>query len=41
MRSIRIPFLIDLKRVESVPDIRAMALDQRIDRDSRFARAAG
>src|ERR1700752_2649 len=33
MRSIRIPFLIDLKRVESEPDIRAMGLDQRIDRD--------
>jgi hypothetical protein len=33
MRSIRIPFLIDLKRVDSEPDIRAMALDQRIDRD--------
>ena len=33
MRSIRIPFLIDLKRVESEPDIRAMAQDQRIDRD--------
>jgi hypothetical protein len=33
MRSIRIPFLIDLKRVESEPDIRAMALDQRLDRD--------
>src|SRR5262245_7251292 len=33
MRSIRIPFLIDLKRVESEPDIRAMVLDQRLDRD--------
>jgi hypothetical protein len=33
MRSIRIPFLIDLKRVESEPDIRAMLADQRLDRD--------
>ncbi len=33
MRSIRIPFLIDLKRVENEPDIRAMVSDQRIDRD--------
>jgi len=33
MRSIRIPFLIDLKRVESGPDIRAMVADQRVDRD--------
>jgi hypothetical protein len=33
MRSIRIPFLIDLKRVDNKPDIRAISLDQRIDRD--------
>lgn len=33
MRSIRIPFLIDLKRVESEPDIRAMVGNQRLDRD--------
>ena len=33
MRSIRIPFLIDLKRVDSEPDIRALVPDQRLDRD--------
>lgn len=33
MRSIRIPFLIDLKRVDSGPDIRGMVADQRVDRD--------
>ena len=33
MRSIRIPFLIDLKRIDDKPDIRAAALDQRLDRD--------
>src|SRR5678815_2149910 len=33
MRSIRIPFLIDLKRLDDKPDIRAAALDQRLDRD--------
>src|ERR1700742_144600 len=33
MRSIRIPFLIDLKRIQSEPDIRSMVLDQRLDRD--------
>jgi hypothetical protein len=33
MRSIRIPFLIDLKRIDEKPDIRAVSLDQRLDRD--------
>jgi|ERR1043165_140244 hypothetical protein len=33
MRSIRIPFLIDLKRVDHEPDIRALVPDQRLDRD--------
>jgi hypothetical protein len=33
MRSIRIPFLVDLKRLGSEPDIRAMVGDQRVDRD--------
>jgi hypothetical protein len=33
MRSIRIPFLIDLKRADTKPDIRALSLDQRLDRD--------
>jgi hypothetical protein len=33
MRSIRIPFLIDLKRVDSKPDIQTLSLDQRLDRD--------
>jgi hypothetical protein len=33
MRSVRIPFLIDIKRVDSKPDIGAVSLDQRLDRD--------
>jgi len=33
MRSIRIPFLIDLKRADTEPDIRALVPDQRLDRD--------
>jgi hypothetical protein len=33
MRSIRIPFLIDLKRVDHEADIRALVPDQRLDRD--------
>jgi hypothetical protein len=33
MRSIRIPFLIDLKRADDKPDIRALTLDERLDRD--------
>jgi len=33
MRSIRIPFLIDLKRVDQKPDILALVPDQRLDRD--------
>jgi hypothetical protein len=33
MRSLRIPFLIDLKRVADKPDIAAVARDQRLDRD--------
>jgi len=33
MRSVRIPFLIDLKRIDEKPDIRAVSLDQRLDRD--------
>ena len=32
-RSIRIPFLIDVKRVDTKPDIRALSLDERLDRD--------
>src|SRR6185295_10693521 len=32
-RSIRIPFLIDLKRVDAKPDIRALSLNERLDRD--------
>lgn len=32
-RSIRIPFLVDLKRVDAKPDIRALSLDERLDRD--------
>src|SRR3954470_18887882 len=30
MRSVRIPFLIDIKRVESKPDIEAVPLDPRL-----------
>src|ERR1041385_7570809 len=33
MRSVRIPFLIDLKRIDDKPAIAAVALDQRLDRD--------
>jgi hypothetical protein len=33
MRSVRIPFLIDLKRIDDKPDIAAVSLDQRLDRD--------
>jgi hypothetical protein len=33
MRSIRIPFLIDLKRADTEPDIRALVPDHRLDRD--------
>ena len=33
MRSVRIPFLIDLKRIDDKPGIRAVALEQRLDRD--------
>src|ERR1051325_11095656 len=33
MRSVRIPFLIDLKRIDDKPDIAAVARDQRLDRD--------
>jgi predicted nucleic acid-binding protein len=33
MPSIRIPFLIDIKRVDTKPDVRAVANDQTLDRD--------
>ena len=33
MRSVRIPFLIDLKRIDDKPDIAAASRDQRLDRD--------
>ncbi len=33
MRAVRIPFLIDLKRIDDKPDIAAVARDQRLDRD--------
>jgi len=33
LRSLRVPFLIDLKRVDSNADAHAVALDQRLDRD--------